>query len=291
MKTNLRTTPLIVLALALAAGASAAQAALTHRFSFTEPAKDGVTRDLVGTVEGKLMGSGATIADGKLVLKNDGVTDRDQFSYLAFSASLLPKGGTSTSLVVWFSAKDLGGFARVINFGNSEAGEGKEFIYFSPHTGDGSTRVAITATDASGKTFLDSEASDDGKPHMVAIVIDGAEKKLHVFVDGKEPNPAIELGDNTLDKVKSVESWLGKSSFANDAAFSGQIDELRVYDTALAAGDVVAAFKAGPDTLPTGPAVPAAEAAKPAATVGKPAAAPAASAAPAPAPASAQPVK
>jgi len=54
-----------------------------------------------------------------------------------------------------------------------------------------------------------------------------------VFVDGKEPNPPADLGDNTLDKVKPVENWLGKSSFSADPGLSAAIDEFRVYDQAL----------------------------------------------------------
>jgi hypothetical protein len=232
--------------LALGLGVTPAQAGLTHRFSF----KDGSARDSVGNVDGKLKGPGASIVDGRLVLKNEESATGDKISCLEFVGSLLPKGGNSVSLVVWFTAKDSGGFARVLNFGDSEGGEGRQFIYFSPRTGDGSARVAITGSDVGSKAFLDSDALDDGKPHLVVIVIDGLAKKLRVFVDGKEPNPAADLGDNTLDKVKPVENWLGKSSFSADPGLSGEIDELRVYDQALSAAEAAAAFKAGPNALP-----------------------------------------
>src|SRR5438094_910738 len=86
---------------ALLLGAAVANAALIHRFSFTE-AKDGVTKDSVGKVEGKLKGDDAKVADGKLTLKNeDKGSDDATLSYLEFSESLLPKGDT-VSIVVWF---------------------------------------------------------------------------------------------------------------------------------------------------------------------------------------------
>ena len=232
--------------LALGLGVATAQAGLTHRYSF----KDGTAKDSVGKIDGKLKGSGASIADGKLVLKNEESATGDKISCLEFAGSLLPQGGNSLSLVVWFTAKDIGGFARVINFGASAGGEGKQFIYFSPRTGDGSARVAITGSDVGSKTYLDSDALDDGRPHLVVIVIDGAAKKLRVFIDGKEPNPAADLGDNTLDKVKPVENWLGKSSFSADPGLSAAIDEFHVYDEALTADQVAAVLSAGPDALP-----------------------------------------
>src|SRR5690242_7724637 len=61
--------------LALLTSATVAQADLIHRYSFNEPATktDGgmVTKDSVGKVDAKLKGDGASVADGKLVLKND----------------------------------------------------------------------------------------------------------------------------------------------------------------------------------------------------------------------------
>jgi hypothetical protein len=69
-------------------------------------------------------------------------------------------------------------------------------------------------------------------------------------VDGKEPKPAEDLNDNTLDKVRPVQNWIGRSSFDHDPGLTATIDELRVYDNALTADDVAAAQKAGPDNLP-----------------------------------------
>jgi len=246
-----------VIAAACAFGISAAaRAALIHRYSFNDAAASGgIVKDSIGSVDGKLKGSGATVADGKLELKNENKNSDDtDVAYVDFSASILPKGVTSASIAVWFSASDVGTYSRVFNIGDKEGSEGRAFIYFTPRNTDDASRAAITATDAASKTFQDNDRLDDGKPHMVALVIDGAAKKLHVFIDGKEPKPAEDLGDNTLDKVRAVHSWLGRSSFDQDPGLTGSIDEVRVYDHPLTADEAAAAFKAGADQLPASPA-------------------------------------
>ncbi len=262
MTTPLSRPLLLLLFPAILLCAANAQAELIHRFSFSDGGKDSV-----GNVTGQLKGPGASFANGALVVKNADTDAGDKISFLEFSGPVLPKAGNSTSIVVWFTAKDIGGFARILNFGASDSGEGQQFMYFSPKTADGQARFAISATDAGSKTFIDSDPLDDGKPHMVAFVIDGAAKKLHAFVDGKEPQKAEDLGNNTLDKVKPVENWLGKSSFAADPGLTGSIDELRVYDNALTLDDAAALFQAGPDKLPeitpATPAVPSAPLAAP----------------------------
>jgi len=225
-------------------------AALTHRFSFTEAAP----KDSAGTAEATLKGA-AKIADGKLTLDNSDKTSTDTaLSYLEFKSSLLPKSG-SVSIVFWITAKESGAFARVINFGETDNGIGSAFIYITPRTSDGQSRAAISATDTASKTFVDFPPFDDGKPHCVAVVIDGTARKLHVYVDAREAAAAADLGDNTLDKVKPTSNWVGKSSFDNDAGLTASLDELRIYDTALTADEVSAINKAGADTLP--PAAPA----------------------------------
>jgi Concanavalin A-like lectin/glucanases superfamily len=228
----------------LAVLTTAASGGLIHRYSFTNDAKDSV-----GHVDGKLVG-GASISGGKLVLKNDGVNSGDDsVAYLEFSSSVLPKSG-SVTLVAWFTCSEAGAFARVLNFGDKDNGQGEAFIYFTPRTSDDQSRAAITATDTSGRIYVDNDRLDDGKAHMVAVVVDDKTKLLHVFIDGKEPKAATDLADNTLDKVKPVYNWLGRSAFDSDAGFTGSIDEFRVYDTALGADEVSAVYKAGPDALP-----------------------------------------
>jgi hypothetical protein len=252
---NLRFQPSL-LAFCLLASFGSARAALIHRYTFNDAT---AVKDFAGKVDAKLKGSGATLAEGKLVLKNDPMSAGDKISFLEFDGSVLPKSG-SVSLVVWFTAKGTSAFARLINFGASEGTEGTNFIYLSPMI-DSAGRAAITGSDVSSKTAVDFPAADDDKPHMIALVVDGAAKKLRVFVDGTEPVAAESLGENTLEKVKPVENWLGKSSFSADPGLSASIDEFRVYDHALTLEEAGAMHRAGADALPA-----SAPATKPAAT-------------------------
>ncbi len=223
---------------------SLAHADLTHRYSF----KDGV-KDSVGKVDGTLKGK-AKAGDGALVLDNADKTSGDaDLSYVEFSAPLLPKQGSAT-VVFWVTAKDVGTFSRLLDIGAKDDTGVSGFIYLSPRNADDASRAAITATDAGAKSFVDGDRIDDGKPHMVAMVIDGTGKKMHLYIDGKETGTAADLGDNTLEKVKQDHSWIGRSSFDGDSALSGTINELRVYDEALSLDQLKAMSTAGATALP-----------------------------------------
>jgi Concanavalin A-like lectin/glucanases superfamily len=221
------------------------RAGLIHRYSFDGP----TVKDSVGHIDATLKGA-AKIADGKLVLENkDKTSGDDGVSYLEFNSSVLPKSG-SVSLLIWLTENENPQYVRVIDFGDSTGGTGQAFIYLTSRHDSDQTKAAITATDTGSKTDIDGKRLDDGKPHMAAIVIDGAAAKLHLFIDGKESADAVDLGDNTLDKVNPTHSWIGRSGFDADPGLSATIDEFRVYDNALTADEVGAIFKAGPKTLP-----------------------------------------
>jgi hypothetical protein len=227
--------------------ATAARAGLIHRYSFN----DGAAKDSVGKADGKLNG-GAKIAAGQLVLDNEGMaSDGAQVSYLEFASSILPESGSAT-LMIWFTAKKDGGdFARLLNIGDHEDGQGVNFIYMTARMNTGKSRCAI-GIDYNTRVPVDNDRLDDDQEHMLTMVIDGDAKRLHVYIDGKESAEAVDLGENTLDKVKQVDRWLGRSSFDRDPGLTGSINEFRVYDHALTADEVSSAFDVGADALPAG---------------------------------------
>jgi hypothetical protein len=58
-------------------------------------------------------------------------------------------------------------------------------------------------------------------------------------------------GENTLDKIKGADFWLGRSLSETDAGFTSSINELRVFNSALTGGQIAAPGKAGSVTLQT----------------------------------------
>src|SRR3954464_12376172 len=80
--------PLRYLACVLALAAVSTPAALLHRYSFTDGAKDST-----GHVDGKLKGAGASIANGKLVLKGNDEAYEEKVACVEPGGSVLPPGG------------------------------------------------------------------------------------------------------------------------------------------------------------------------------------------------------
>jgi len=218
-----------------------AHAELIHRYSFKENADDSV-----GKINGKLEGK-AKVAGGKLVLENSGKNSNDSaLSYVSFSERILPKSGGAT-IEVWFTSDSNGNYARVFDFGR----RGQGYLFLTANDGgNDNARAAITNNDWGEETKISSDGTiNDGRLHMAAVVIDGADKNLHFYIDGKANGGAEPLGDNTLEKIQGGNNWLGRSLYDDDAGFTGSISELRVFDTALKPAEIAAHFKAGKDEV------------------------------------------
>ncbi len=73
--------------------------------------------------------------------------------------------------------------------------------------------------------------------HPMAVVIDGTTMTLQLYIDGMlvAGGPTTTLAK---DLGSTTQNWLGKSQFAGDAYFQGDLDEFRIYDRALTPGEI-----------------------------------------------------
>ncbi len=73
--------------------------------------------------------------------------------------------------------------------------------------------------------------------HHAAISIDSATMMMTLYLDGEQVGQAA----TTLlpkDLGNTTQNWLGRSQYTADAYFYGMLDEFRIYNRALSAGEV-----------------------------------------------------
>lgn len=244
------------LALACSLGVSVwvgagARANLIHRYSFN----DGTAKDSVGAMDAQLKGE-AKIADGKLVLPGGSTSDAANASYLDFAGRVLPDQGSAT-VEAWFVSNGTGKWSRLFDFGDSDNNRtsGFDYLYFGPHSSENRAFTEISRADLPkpAPARVLTKPLDNGKPHMIAVTVDAAEHKIHLYVDGKEVGNTP-LGPNGIEHVSFGNNWIGRSNVGRDPTLTGSVDEFRIYDTALDKDQIAADNKAGPDSVTEPPA-------------------------------------
>lgn len=94
---------------------------------------------------------------------------------------------------------------------------------------------------------LDVAASGQAKQALsqFVAVVDDTGNKNKLYVDGVFASEQTWTGQ--LSTINDVNAWLDRSNYSNDSELSGVCHEFRMYNAALNAEQVAAAFNAGTD--------------------------------------------
>ena len=126
---------------------------------------------------------------------------------------------------------------RIFDFGNSNS---TGYMFLSPQMGtSGATmRFAITAAGGgAAESSVDVSGSISEGWHHVAVAIDSVEMTITIYLDGAEVASGA-TATIPSDLGQTTQNWLGRSQYEADGYYMGLLDEFRIYDRALSAGEV-----------------------------------------------------
>jgi len=268
----MKTNTLIITGLISVGFCQLAPAGLTHRYSFDADASDSV-----GGADATLMGI-ATVGTGQLQLNNPNFSGSSfAGGYLSLPASILPSSGSAT-IMQWFTFSGSGFFTEGWAFSDRDGGanppgasSGQYLMHTisnpqgGPNPAGGGSSIAQTLAGYGGGAETRAYGTtagigaggggylDDGDTYMSATVIDGTAGTLSYYVyrlsDGAGGFQSS-IAAIPLSSYAFTEAFIGKSPYDADNWTSGSVDEFRVYNEALTAGDVAASFALGPNAVP-----------------------------------------
>jgi hypothetical protein len=250
---------------------STADAALRHRYSFTNDASDSV-----GGAHGTVVDPGAAtavFAGGKLDLSanvGNGSNNIVEDAFVDLPNGIVTaatSGGTAGQLTVeiWAQSAENRNWAALFSAGTSNDGEGvspggnnADYIQVIPQNGQNG-RIRTTThrmgVGAEGLVDFGTAMSTTQTTHVVSIYDQsgGLPGTISMYVDGSfiGSNPIAAGLD--IAAMADNNNWLGRSQWP-DSLFDGWYDEVRIYDHALSANEVTANFRGGADALVPEPA-------------------------------------
>jgi len=152
----------------------------------------------------------------------------------------LPIGSAIASMsditvTTWANFSNAGGaWQRLWDFGTGE----DSYMFVTPRIGNnGQLRFAIN-TEAVAESNITAPATLPSGWHHVTVTIDSASMTMKLYQDGK----LVAEGETPVlpsDLGQTTQNWLGgRSQFAADAYYQGSLDEFRIYNRALSAGEI-----------------------------------------------------
>lgn len=189
---------------------------------------DGTLADSTGDADLTASGTAAVATDaaqGK-ALRLDGSAN----GFASFPAGFFDGRSTMTVSMDVKSEKNSG------NFFTFALGTDSTKYYFLRLRG-GDVRSAITQTSWQNESAVTGTVTS-GQWHRVDVVFEGA--KMTVYSDGVKLGENAALNTTVGDLGTDLAGYLGKSFYSGDGYFQGWFDNVRVYNRALSATEVLA---------------------------------------------------
>jgi alpha-L-arabinofuranosidase len=152
---------------------------------------------------------------------------------------------TDFSITAWVNVSALAGWARLFDFGSGNSA----YMFLAPQSGSGVLRFAITTNGYGAEQQISGpSALPSGDWHHVAVTLTGGVGILYLDGEAVGTNSAMTLTPASLGVT--TQNWIGRSQFSGDPYLTGDVDDFRIYNGALTAGEVATLL--APLTAPTG---------------------------------------
>lgn len=213
------------------------EAGIKHRYSFFS--KGTAVEDVVGGAHGTLVG---TQLDGSGILELDGATTHVQLPSGIISAL------TSATFEAWLRWDGGGASQRIFNFGTPSSSDGapSSFISVSPNSSSSDNMNVSYRADRrrSAETLRSNSVLPTGSLQHVAVVVDGANDRLSLYLQGELI--AIDETDHDLTQLEDSVNWLARPLYSGYPYLRGALHEFRIYDVALTSDELKKSYELGP---------------------------------------------
>jgi hypothetical protein len=225
---------------------------LAHRYRFD--GSGSAISDGLGTANGTSVGASVSAGSGKVSLSGfdqyvdlpNGIVSSLQSA--TFEVWVNWRGDSSNSSAEWQSLFDFGSSGAE----GTQSNAAHSRVYVTAKSSlSGRLRAGYTLTDYNHEVSIDATrvlpaSADPATGTQVVLVVNGETHSLAIYIDGT-PEGTVSSATISLDGITDINNWLGRSQYAEDPEFQGDILEFRLYAAALNDEQVALSFSLGAD--------------------------------------------
>jgi hypothetical protein len=146
----------------------------------------------------------------------------------------------AATVSLWVNVRAPGNWPRVFEIANSTS---RYMGLTSSVDTSGALRFTIRMTAGTGNDqTLDGPVLPNNTWKHVAVVLAGSPGGGVLYVDGVAVDTDAAVTLRPSDVGATTMNWLGRSQYTSDSYFNGLMDELRIYNRALTAAEIMALF-------------------------------------------------
>jgi hypothetical protein len=230
---------------------------LKHRYSFSEAVGSTTVDDSVGTADGVVKGLGAAFdGAGRLSLPGGGSSAAapDVIAGYVDLPNHIINPLVNVSIETWVTWQTSGSaWQRIFDFGTSAGGEdvsngNGNYLFMSPQ-GDANLRFAVRDPRTGGEPTQCTSTAPLALGEEIYVAVSYNYTGNSAVLYSNAVQVATAPAAVPLNLIDDVNNWLGRAQWG-DPMFQGTYNEFRIWEGALTADQVAAAYAAGPNQLP-----------------------------------------
>jgi hypothetical protein len=202
-----------------------------------------ITINKANSSSNAILYNGATISNTVFKQGSSSLSLTAASSQYALSSNFTPTTNGLT-IAFWYKSNGTGSWGRIMDFGN---GAGVYNILIAATAGT-SNQLSMQVWNSSGTApniyLTDINYNDNVWRHIVWTLTyapaDSNTSTWRVYVNGSLNTTATNYYPDPA--IKRTNCYLGRSNWAGDAYYNGNIDEFRIYDSVLSATDAAALY-------------------------------------------------
>lgn len=154
------------------------------------------------------------------------------------------------TIASWVKLDSLSTWSRVFDFGNTDG----RYMFLTPRANSGNVRFAISTNYSYVENVIEGNAAlPTGQ--WVHVAVSQAGRIGRLYVNGTLVGTNNDMPLNAFQLGSTDNTWIGRSQYGNDPYLNGQVDDFRIYNGALTAGNVFElATGEAPPEVPAAPA-------------------------------------
>lgn len=179
---------------------------------------------------------GATFTPGKInnSVRLDGVDD-----YIKVPNGIIEKLSDFT-ISSWVYADTIAAWSRIFDFGSNTSYN----MFLSVSEGSGKLKFSLSGVNNVSQAVTASGTLPVKTWSFVTVTLTG--NKLCIFLNGKLVGSSLTFTNRPYDLGTTTANYIGKSQYAADPYFRGNIDDFRIYNYAMSVDEVLASMAMTP---------------------------------------------
>jgi hypothetical protein len=152
--------------------------------------------------------------------------------YIALSSGIV-SGADTITIAAWVNLDSVNNWTRIFDFGTGTSTN----MFLTPKNGaNGKIRFAIK-NNGSSEQIIDGQSTlPTGGWHHVAVTLNGSTGTL--YVDGTQVGSNTSMTIKPSDLGATTQNRIGRSQYTSDPYLDGRVDDFRIYNQALSAGEI-----------------------------------------------------